>query len=130
MLAGPPRLVSALTLALLLAVVIWYFPLVHPANPLRYDHSKPPIPQETTPVSARPQVDPLDFSIPLRFTEGQPKPPGSNYTSVLVIPKTKDEDIGWMQEEIPEIKLVVYEVDNPNARYHPPKNKGREAMVR
>jgi len=70
-----------------------------------------------------------DFSIPLRFTEGVAKPQGSNYTHVLVIPKTKKEDIRWMSREIPDTPLVVYEVDNPDAENKIPKNKGREAMV-
>lgn len=75
------------------------------------------------------RADPLDFGIPLRFKDGQPKPAGTNYTWSIVIPQTKNENLKWLQGEIPEAKLVVYEVDNPNAEYKVPKNKGREAMV-
>ena len=75
------------------------------------------------------RADPLDFGIPLRFKDGQANPPGTNYTWAIVVPKTKKEDLGWLQGEIPEAKLVVYEVDNPNAENKVPKNKGREAMV-
>lgn len=73
--------------------------------------------------------DPLDFGLPLRFSDGEGKPPGSNYTFKIVIPKTQKEDISWMAAEIPDAPLVVYEVDNPNAENKVPKNKGREAMV-
>lgn len=73
--------------------------------------------------------DPLDFGLPLRFTDGQLKAPGSNYTYKIIIPKTEKEDISWMAEEIPDAPLVIYEVDNPNAENKIPKNKGREAMV-
>ena len=73
--------------------------------------------------------DPLDFGLPLRFTDGQMKPPGSNYTYKIVIPKTEKEDLAWMQKEIPDAPLVVYEVDKTDATNKIPKNKGREAMV-
>ncbi|KAF2688068.1 hypothetical protein K458DRAFT_415142 [Lentithecium fluviatile CBS 122367] len=73
--------------------------------------------------------DPLDFSIPLRFADGVPKPPGSNYSYRIVVPKTADEDLSWMIKDVGEEHMVVYEVDNPNAKYTVPQNKGREAMV-
>lgn len=82
--------------------------------------------QISTPVF---KGDPLDFSITPKFTDGRPKPPGSNYTFKIVIPKTEKEDISWMAQEIPDAPLVVYEVENPNAEHKIPKNKGREAMV-
>ncbi|ORY07280.1 hypothetical protein BCR34DRAFT_489523 [Clohesyomyces aquaticus] len=122
MLAGPPRLVSILTILLFLCLGWWYLRLVGttPSTGLKIDTRPPP-----TPFSG----NGLDFSIPLRFTEGHAKPPGSNYTVALVLPKTEKEDIEWMHREIPEIPLVVYEVDKPNAVNKVPKNKGREAMV-
>ncbi|KAF2195458.1 hypothetical protein K469DRAFT_744035 [Zopfia rhizophila CBS 207.26] len=125
MLAGPPRLVSLITIFFILCLGWWYLRLVQkPSAPgLQIDTSPPP----TLPSTYR--ADSLDFSIPLKFTEGKPKPPGSNYSHVLVVPKTQKEDISWMYREIPDTPLVVYEVDNPNAEYHVPKNKGREAMV-
>lgn len=73
--------------------------------------------------------DPLDFSIPLRFSDGRPKPPGSKYTYNIVIGKTEKEELDWLRAELPDAPLVVYEVDNPNAKNKIPKNKGREAMV-
>lgn len=126
MLAGPPRLVSLVSV-LVLFILAWSF--------LRLDRAPYPSIRfgkalsSTSPASLLPG-DPLDFGIPLRFKDGEPKPAGTNYTWSIVIPKTKDEDLRWLQGEIPEAKLVVYEVDNPNAEYKVPKNKGREAMVR
>ena len=64
-----------------------------------------------------------------RFQPGMPKAPGSHYSRVMVIPRTKDEDIGWIAEELPGLELSVYVVDEPDAPLHPPKNKGHEVMV-
>lgn len=122
MLAGPPRLVSLISIVLLLGLGWWYLKLVHnpPAPGLKVDTSPPPTGFKS---------DGLDFSIPLKFPDGAAKPPGSNYSHVLVVPKTMKEDIAWMHRDIPDTPLVVYEVDNPNAENKIPKNKGREAMV-
>lgn len=65
-----------------------------------------------------------------RFTPGKEKPPGSNYTRILVLPKTIMEDISWIHEQLPDLPLAVYEVDKPDAERTVPINKGREAMVR
>lgn len=117
MLARPPRLSFALVLFLFL--LAWsYLRFDRPASPR-------PILGEGQPTRA----DPLDFGIPLRFKDGVAKAPGENYTWSIVMPKMASEDIGWIQGKIPEAKLVVYEVDNTNAEYKIPKNKGREAMV-
>ena len=63
------------------------------------------------------------------FKPGSALPPGHNYTSTVVIARTKDEDIGWLQREIPDQQTAVYVVDDPSAPLHPPKNKGHEVMV-
>ena len=65
----------------------------------------------------------------IRFRPGIPKALGSDYSRVMVIPRTKDEDIGWIAEELPDLDISVYIVDEPNAPLHPPKNKGHEVMV-
>ncbi|KAJ4303740.1 hypothetical protein N0V90_002641 [Kalmusia sp. IMI 367209] len=125
MLAGPPRLVS-LVFLLALFILAWSY--------LRLD-SAPYPPLHFGKGTSRPSSssslrgDPLDFGIPLRFKDGEAKPPGENYTWAIVVPKTKKEDLRWLQGEVPEATVVVYEVDNPNAQYKIPKNKGREAMV-
>jgi hypothetical protein len=48
---------------------------------------------------------------------------------VLVIAKTKKEDVSWIEKEIPEQELAIYVADDPEAPLHPPKNKGHEVMV-
>jgi hypothetical protein len=63
------------------------------------------------------------------FKGGSPMPAGHNYTSVLVIAKTKEEDISWMDEKIPDQEKAIYVADDPTAPLHPPKNKGHEVMV-
>ncbi|XPS74173.1 hypothetical protein M3J09_006293 [Ascochyta lentis] len=131
MLSGPPRLVPFLFVAFVLALVVWYYHGVSGAGSGALLSSWKPGSGFSTerPSSLRPGVDPLDFSIPLRFSDGQPKPAGSNYTFKIVVPKTTKEDLEWMQQEIPHAPLVVYEVDNDKAENKVPKNKGREAMV-
>ncbi|KAF2734694.1 hypothetical protein EJ04DRAFT_228946 [Polyplosphaeria fusca] len=123
MLAGPPRLVSLISIVLILCLGWWYLRLMRvSAGPgLNVDTSPPP------PTPFRDEA--LDFGIPLKYTDGKAKPPGSNYTVAMVVPKTRKEDIRWMAAEMPEIPVVVYEVDNPNAENKIPQNKGREAMV-
>ncbi|KAF2022293.1 hypothetical protein BU24DRAFT_42049 [Aaosphaeria arxii CBS 175.79] len=64
-----------------------------------------------------------------KFTKGSARPAGDNFTSVLVIAKTKDEDISWMENEIPDQPKAIYVADDPTAPLHPPKNKGHEVMV-
>lgn len=123
MLAGPPRLVSLVSILLLL-VVAWCYVKFAQAPSVPGFGSGAPQSKTSSYVG-----DPLDFGIPIRFRDGETKPKGSNYTWAVVIPKTKKEDISWMQRELPDMPLVVYEVDNPNAKYKVPKNKGREAMV-
>ncbi|KAF2631787.1 hypothetical protein BU25DRAFT_437472 [Macroventuria anomochaeta] len=129
MLSGPPRLVPFLFLAFVLALVVWYYHGVSGTG-TSLSAWKPGSSFSTErPSSLRAGVDPLDFSIPLRFSDGQPKPAGSNYTFKIVVPKTTKEDLEWMQQEIPHAPLVIYEVDNEKAENKIPKNKGREAMV-
>ena len=125
MLSGPPRIVPFVFIFLALCLIWWYLHVVPGAGtsiPTWTSHSK-------SHSSLRPGQDPLDFGLPLHFSDGMPKPPKSNYTYKIVVPKTEKEDISWMAAEIPDAPLVVYEVDNPNAENRIPKNKGREAMV-
>lgn len=66
---------------------------------------------------------------PVRFLSGNPKPPGSPYSRVMVLPRMKDDDIGWISELLPGMNLSAYIVDDPEAPLHPPRNKGHEVMV-
>ncbi|KAF3004188.1 hypothetical protein E8E13_006339 [Curvularia kusanoi] len=63
------------------------------------------------------------------FRPGSTLPTGHNYTSTLVIARTKEEDMEWLQKEIPDQATAIYVVDDPSAPLHPPKNKGHEVMV-
>jgi hypothetical protein len=132
MLSGPPRLVPFIFVAFILALVVWYYHGVAgtgaPLSTWKPGSSSSLV--TARPASLRPGIDPLDFSVPLRFSDGPTKPAGSNYTFKIVVPKTVKEDLNWMAEEIPHAPLVVYEVDNDKAEHKIPKNKGREAMVR
>lgn len=66
----------------------------------------------------------------IEFKPGTPKPAGSNYTKTLVVPRTSEESVEWMDAELPDdIQRAVYVVDDPKAPLHPPKNKGHEVMV-
>jgi hypothetical protein len=65
----------------------------------------------------------------LNYAPGSAMPPGHNYTSVLVIAKTKSENIDWMDEKLPDQEKAVYVADDPKAPLHPPKNKGHEVMI-
>lgn len=62
------------------------------------------------------------------FVPGIPKPPGYEYTKMLVVPRTRREDTSWIEWELPDWKTAIYAADNPNAPLHPPKNKGHEVM--
>lgn len=63
------------------------------------------------------------------FVPGTPKPPGYQYSKTLVVPRTKEEDVGWIERELPDWNSAIYVVDDPKAPLHPPKNKGHEVMV-
>ncbi|KAI9806621.1 MAG: hypothetical protein M1825_006078 [Sarcosagium campestre] len=63
------------------------------------------------------------------FKAGTVKPTGSNYTRVLVLASTKDEDTSWVAKELPELDKAIYVVNDPKASLRPPLNKGHELMV-
>ncbi|TVY55608.1 hypothetical protein LCER1_G003210 [Lachnellula cervina] len=60
-----------------------------------------------------------------------PEPP-PNLSVNLVLASTKKDDIAWAHNvsiSRADLKLIPYVADDPNAPYHPPKNKGNEAMI-
>ena len=76
------------------------------------------------------RVKPLDAGqLPTHFQPGRPKPSGSQYSRVMVVPRMKEEDISWIHKELPDLNLTTYVADDPRAPLHPPKNKGHEVMV-
>jgi len=69
---------------------------------------------------------------PTPFPPGQAKPVGSTYTKMLVIPRTKKENVKWIEKHFPPggpVNSSIYIADDPSAPLHPPKNKGHEVMV-
>ena len=68
-------------------------------------------------------------SLPSRFHPGVPRPLGSKYSRVMVIPRLQSDNISWISEELPDVDTAVYIANNPAAVLHPPKNKGHEVMT-
>ena len=72
----------------------------------------------------------LNSSQPV-YAPGKAKPASETYTRTLVMGRLKDDDISWIDTELPGLNTSIYVVDDndPNARLRVPKNKGHEAMV-
>ncbi|CAI6335200.1 unnamed protein product [Periconia digitata] len=121
LLSGPPSRPLFIASFLLLFIFI--------GSHLRHNLTSPATLLQRTSPAPRSTTNPLDFSIPLQFEEGKPKPPEETYSWTVVVPKTAEEDLRWLEIEVPSEQLMVYEVDNPNAQNRVPKNKGKEAMV-
>ncbi|KAJ9649003.1 hypothetical protein H2201_002085 [Coniosporium apollinis] len=115
MLAGPPRAVGVLTLLVLTALITFY--LFYTPFP-----SPKPVPKPIAPPATN------TYTLPV-FTSGTPKPPGTPYTRILVIPRLKTQDVSWITTELPDLPTAIYTVDDPSAPLTVPKNKGHEAMV-
>jgi hypothetical protein len=81
------------------------------------------------PVAEQKDPDYVNWNPKPDYKPGSSMPGNHNYTSVLVIAKTKDEDISWMDKEFPDQEKAVYVADDPTAPLHPPKNKGHEVMI-
>ncbi|OQE23150.1 hypothetical protein PENSTE_c009G03697 [Penicillium steckii] len=63
------------------------------------------------------------------FIAGIPKPLGAQYTKRLVVPRTTEEDVSWIERELPDWQTAIYVANDPSAPLHPPKNKGHEVMI-
>lgn len=68
-------------------------------------------------------------SISAPAQNGGPRNEGSEYSRVLVVPCMKEDEIVWIEQELPEIAKAVYVVNDSTAFMHPPKNKGHEVIV-
>ncbi|KAH7126847.1 hypothetical protein B0J11DRAFT_287670 [Dendryphion nanum] len=94
------------------------------------DHFDKPPPEGDPPKGGNTKdPDYVNWNPKPNFKPGSQLPGNHNYTSVLVIAKTKDEDVSWMDREIPDQVKAIYVADDPTAPLHPPKNKGHEVMV-
>ncbi|KAJ5864253.1 uncharacterized protein N7529_006169 [Penicillium soppii] len=69
------------------------------------------------------------YAPPPNFISGTPKPPGYQYSKVMVVTRTKEEDTSWISEQLPDWNTAIYVADDPSAPLHPPKNKGHEVMI-
>lgn len=111
MLAGPPRIVSALTLFSLIGIV-WFY--AYSSGSIGFLKGRVPSDSAAYIENSLPAYGP-------GFAE-------SNYTRILVVPKTQAEDVSWIGTELPGLNTAIYEVESPSAPFHVPENKGREAM--
>jgi hypothetical protein len=50
------------------------------------------------------------------------------YSKTVVVGKLKEESVDWL-DQVPDVRRVVYAVDDDHAALRVPKNKGNEAMV-
>ncbi|KAL2037339.1 hypothetical protein N7G274_009824 [Stereocaulon virgatum] len=74
-------------------------------------------------------VDSGTYSVKANFHPGSPKPPGSAYTRVMIIPRMRSDDVSWIAHELPDTDVLVYVANDPKGPLHPPKNKGHEVMI-
>ena len=68
-------------------------------------------------------------SFTTKFHGDSSKPLVSNYTQVMVVPSLRNDDVSWIDQELPGLNTAIYVVDEPTMTLHPPKNKGHEVMT-
>jgi hypothetical protein len=84
---------------------------------------------QETPPNNTPSAKEISKSV---YKPGIANPAGEPYTKMIVIARTKEEEMNWLEENFggdEYIKFVVYTADNVTAEHHPPKNKGHETMI-
>jgi hypothetical protein len=104
----------------------------------------PPDPKSSQPVVESPsgleiksrlQQHDQESLLPTASTEfktGTMKPIGESYMKMIVVPRTKEEDVTWLNENFGGDQYIhssIYNVDDSSADLHPPKNKGHEVMI-
>ncbi|KAF2102236.1 hypothetical protein NA57DRAFT_54157 [Rhizodiscina lignyota] len=55
--------------------------------------------------------------------------PDFKHTRTLVVGARARNEVAWVVDELPGLETVIYSIDNEDAPFHIPKNKGHEAMV-
>lgn len=123
---GSRRILTFLTLATIVSIVYrgltaWESWLAVPLEKIGFGEEYPGN-----------MADGLDSFLPGDgFRPGDVKPPGASYSKTLVVTRTKREDVSWITESFRDsnIETIIYVADDPWAPYHPPKNKGNEAMI-
>lgn len=63
------------------------------------------------------------------FRHGVPKPSGSTYSRLMVVPRLEDDDVSWITKELPGVDAAIYVANDPKAPLHPPRNRGHEVMI-
>ena len=82
--------------------------------------------------SSRPSASPqhiLPSATEPVFAAGHAKPASYNCSRILVMGKLKDDDISWINQELPNLDTAIYIVDDDSGPLRIPQNKGHEAMV-
>ncbi len=132
------KLIPFLALTVIIFFVLFFYSSIDTSNALRAIPQRVGLGDHTGSGSAKQpsgsQVSPTDpdyahWNPTPNYKKGSPMPSGHNYTSTLVIAKTKDENIDWMDELMPDQHKAVYVANDPKAPLHPPKNKAHEVMV-
>ncbi|KAK5274158.1 hypothetical protein LTR96_000758 [Exophiala xenobiotica] len=85
-------------------------------------------PQDYQPSHAANDAAPPESTEPITF--GSTPPGMKSFTRNLVMARTKQENVTWLDEVDlgPNINRMIYVADDPKAPLHPPKNKGHEVM--
>ncbi|KAI9739291.1 MAG: hypothetical protein M1834_007504 [Cirrosporium novae-zelandiae] len=55
--------------------------------------------------------------------------PPKQEDKIVVMARMAIENVDWVEKYLPEWQRAIYVVDDPNAEFKVPKNKGREAMA-
>lgn len=80
-------------------------------------------------LSQRPTKGVNTLSIPFRSRVGDSSRSGSTYSRVLVIPCLNKMETDWAKSDLSDVELAAYVVNNTNAIWHSPRNKGHEVTV-
>ena len=75
------------------------------------------------------QPGPPLASLSTKFNLGPLKSQPSNYARILVIPRLKNDDVSWIEDELFPIDTAIYIADDTGANLHPPMNKGHEVIM-
>jgi hypothetical protein len=106
--------------------------LLPPDPELTRSIAENPLDLEIKPCLQHHDQEPILPIASTEFRTGTVKPIGEPYTKMIVLPRTKDEDVVWVNEHFGEDQYIhssVYNVDDTSADLHPPKNKGHEVMI-
>ncbi|KAL7276330.1 hypothetical protein RUND412_000668 [Rhizina undulata] len=71
----------------------------------------------------------LDLTSKIEAVTGKWSYRGGSPSNRIVLTATKKDDLSWVRENLGDWEPVMYRVDDKNAEYTVPINKGRESMV-